>query len=442
MWAGRPRPYNRIMSLLPEPFPGESACGYETRAAIDWDKYRAVVFESDDWGACEYARNAPDAAAVQELFDEKSAYGGSTLETPDDLEWLYQTLEAARGCDGQKAVFTAFMPMGNPDFAAIAASDFRDYHDIGLDEGFPPGWERGDLIGKWREGVARGVFAPEFHAGLHHTSPLLWLELLRGDGPDSQTARALFERHCYAQRVHLPEYHGLNAKTQHAWVGRAIARFERLFGFAPRAGVTSDALPMTEIIWSVNGLEIFCLKNCRTNDGETVVYGTKPWNSQDAACPMGAYNRRLDLVYLNRNLHLDNLTPRDGDEVAAVVESCWRRNEPVIVNTHRAGYVNFDAARAVAGRELLAELLAWLSAQERVRFLTTAEVGGLYRDGYSVREIGARRVLRQWSQPKREVRLAGAVERVVPLPDGREQKFYRDGSDTVLDLPEGDYLAE
>jgi hypothetical protein len=415
------------------------------RTAIDWNQYRAVVFESDDWGACEHVRNGEDAAALR-LILERLQIGpprlDGTLETPDDLEQLYRVLEAAHGCDGRPAVFSAFMPMGNPDYAAIADSDFSEYHDIGLDEGLPPGWERGDLIGKWREGVTRGVFAPEFHAGLHHISPVLWLELLRGDNAEAQAARATFELSGYGQSRHLPEYHRMNAKAQHDWVRRAVARFENLFGFSPRAGVTSDALPMTEIVWSVNGLEIFCLKNCRVNSGETVVYSTKLWNSQDANCPMGAYNRRNDLVYLNRNLHLDGLQPENIEDVKAVILANWQRNEPVITNNHRINYVNLEPEKAATGRRVLSELLRWLCEQEGVRFLTTREVGQLYRDGYSVRQIGAEKLVRQWSQPVMEVRISGPVARVVSLPSGREQPFCRDGNETVLRVQEGDYLVQ
>lgn len=430
---------------LPDPFPGEAACGYEMRTTIDWNKYRAVVFESDDWGACEAVRNLEDAAVLQPILDEIGTAPPSlmsTLETPDDLEQLYQILESAHGCDQQPAMFTAFMPMGNPDYAAIAASNFEGYHDIGLDEGLPPGWERGNFIGKWRDGVQRGVFSPEFHGGLHHISPTLWLELLRSDSAEAQAAKVLFEHHAYVQAQHLPEYHRMNAKMQHAWVSSAIKRFVNLFGYAPSAGVTSDALPMTEIIWSVNGLTIFCLKNCRVNSGENVVYGTKLWNSQDENCPMGAYNRRNDLVYLNRNLHLDGLTVQDLEKVKGVIHSCWNGNEPVVTNTHRSNYVSLDPVKSNAGRELLRQLLAWISAQENVRYLTTSELGQLYRDGYSVRQMGTQRLVRQWSQPSMTVRLSEPVERVVSLPSGREQTFSRDENNIVIELNEGDYLVQ
>lgn len=434
-----------ISPNLPEPFPDEPACGYEMRKTIDWNKFRAVVFESDDWGACEAVRNREDAAALKPLLDrlgQTLPSLTSTLETPNDLEQLYRILGSICGCDHQPAVFTGFMPMGNPDFAAIAANGFQEYHDIGLDEGLPAGWERGGLVSKWREGLQRGVFAPEFHAGLHHISPILWLELLRGEGPEAQAARTLFTYNAYVQPQHLPEYHRMNAKMQYDWVSRAVARFKRLFGFAPRAGVTSDALPLTEVIWSVNGLETFCLKNCRVNTGEIVIYDTKPWNSQNPDCPMGAYNRRHDLIYLNRNLHIDNLTTKNLDEVKSVVKACWQRNEPVIANNHRMNYVNLDPTKAIAGRLFLSQLLMWIAGQDDVRFLTSSEVSQLYRDGFSVRQIGNKRLVRQWSQPVMTVKIPGSVSHIVSLPGGKEQTFRHDGNHVIFELREGDYLVQ
>lgn len=427
---------------LPEPFPNEPDCGYRMQTAIDWNQYRAVVFESDDWGACETLRDHEDAVALEPVLKRmgRPTRSQGTLESPADLERLYATLEAVRGCDNQQAVFTAFMPMGNPDYAAIAASGFQGYYDIGLDEGVPPGWERGDLTGKWREGVARGVFSPEFHAGLHHISPILWLELLRDKGPDSHNARTLFAHGIYTQAQHLPEYHGMNAGMQHEWVGRAVARFKNLFGYVPRAGVSSDTLSMTEVVWAVNGLKIFCLKNCRLHDGSVVTYDTKPWNSQDPDCPMGAYNRRHDLVYLSRNFHLDNVKRESLSELTQAASASWQRNEPVVVNTHRINYVGLDPQRCDEGYETLTALLNWLAAQERVRFLTTAELGQLYRDGYSIRQIGAQRLLRQWSQPVMTLEIPGSITRVLSLPGCKEQPSYREGDKTVVDLKQGDYL--
>lgn len=193
-------------------------------------------------------------------------------------------------------------------------------------------------------------------------------------------------------------------------------------------------------------MNIFCLKNTRTHKGESIVYDTKPWNAQDVYCPMGTYNRELDMVYLGRNVHLDGVGTKEWPDAAEplrdVIRACWARNESAIINRHRKNYVALDPARAEAGCRILAELLGGLAQAEDVCFLSTAEVGRLYRDGYSVRRVGTVRLVRQWSEPTMPVRLDGPVSRIVSLPDTSEQSFTRDGDDVMADLAEGNYWVE
>ena len=408
------------MSTIPYPY-----AETKRRHEIDWRKHPAVVFESDDWGACE---NAIDAACSDKIAVAHKKHKGEdcrelgTLESVDDLERLYRLLEKHQGADGLPAVFTAFVCVGNPDYEAIGQSGFKEYRDIGLDEGVPPGWERGDIAGKLREGLDRGVFAPEFHANLHHTSPKLWLELLNEDSPNGRVARDLFALRCYYQGIHLPEYHKLDIREQFQWVETGVRRFKRIFGVAPTAAVTSDAFPETEIVWSLNGIKVVCLKNCRNHNGEVVVYHTKPWNMQDVYTPLGAYNELLDVVYLTRNAFFE-LQPPHGcpaETLLGVVDNCLNvHHEPAIISTHRVNYVSLDKEMAGRRHAELETLLAGL-CKRGVSFLTTAEVGQLYRQGWSERRFGDKRVIRKW---------CGDAEDAV-LPDGR----------SVASLPVGTYV--
>ncbi len=437
------------MSRFPSPPLGSHIPDYKTTANIDWSRYPSVGIECDDWGACQSVRSAAEAEALrpklEKLYGKPPSFVAA-METPDDLQRLYRTLESVRGHDGQPIVMTAFICLGNPDYAAIEADRFETYHDIGIDQGLPAGWERGDLIGAWRDGVRRGLFAPEFHAGLHHVSPIRWLELLRSSGPLAEAARLLFKHCAYQTPEHLPEYDGMNARQQHLWVARGIERFERLFGYRPVAGVNSDTTWLTEAVWAANGLEIFSLRNARNHDGDMLVYYTKPWNAQDVYCPMGAYNSALNMISLARNVHLDGVNagnwPHAADGLRNVIRACWKRNEPAIINSHRKNYVSFDPAQAESGRNILAQLLGTLAQEGKVYFLSTAEIGQLYRDGHSIRRIGNTRLVRQWSQPIRPLRLDGPISRITALPDGRELRFVQEGNHVTIDLPEGNYLVQ
>ncbi|MFW6058819.1 MAG: hypothetical protein ACODAQ_01475 [Phycisphaeraceae bacterium] len=448
-------PYHAIVSheTIASPFPETDATPYPVRATIDWQRHPALVIESDDWGACESARHAADASALRRKLEPLGFPIDrlhNTLESPADLDALYNVLASVTGRDGQPAVMTGFVCLGNPDYDAIRAADFRAYHDIGLDEGVPIGWERGDIVGAMRRGMHRGVFVPEFHAGLHHTSPTLWLELLRCGSVEGRIARILFDHGCYAQPAHLPEYHRMSARQQRDWVQRALDRFRRAFGVSPAAAVTSDATPVTEVVWSLAGMEVFCLKNARLHDGSVVIYDTKPWNAQDARCPMGGSNPELEMVYLSRNVHADGAAFRNApDEAAplvAAIHACWRRDEPAVMNTHRNNYVSLDAQRAQAGRRMLGDVLERLVTEApNVCFLTTHELAQLYRQGYSVRRVGEECVVRQWSPEPLTIRLPGPVHHVQALPDQRhlpDQHVRHDGDAAMLTLPEGDYRVQ
>ncbi|OGV75003.1 MAG: hypothetical protein A3K19_12165 [Lentisphaerae bacterium RIFOXYB12_FULL_65_16] len=204
---------------------------YSTRTRkfeIDWKAHPAAVFESDDWGACEYV-----------------------IGPEDDRRRL-----------------------------AIMGSFFGQDHHPTLE-------------------------TPEFLAGLHHTGPKPWLKLLREDSEKGEIARKLFDIKCYSQDWHLPEYDGMDVREQFAWVAAGVERFKRVFGFAPKAAINSDAYPETETVWALNGIETICLKVCRV-EGKIVTYGEKkPWNMQHPDVPIGAYNTINDVVYLGRNVFFD-----------------------------------------------------------------------------------------------------------------------------------------
>lgn len=415
------------------------------RHQIDWVRHRAVVFESDDWGACEVAATPADAAIVADVWEElhgRRREVHATLETPGDLALLYDLLAAHPGADGLPAVFTAFVSVANPDFPAIRASGFERYADLAADEAVPHRWQRGDLVGAWREGIRRGVFAPEYHANLHHTSPVRWLERLRSSGPVGEAARRLFDLEVYCQGEHLPEFEGLSLDEEFAWHETGMARFERICGYRPAAAITSDAYPETETLWALLGVRTICLKSCRVNSGQVVVYPTKPWNNQDPAVPIGACHPRLDVAYLTRNVFLESAgRPEQSARVAAeVIRARWAEGEPAVISTHRANYVSLDPALAEDGRRELERLLAAL-ATAGARFLTSAEVGDLYRRGWSLRAVGARHVLRVWSEDAGEVRLPGRWRAARELPHGVEHAGHADADATVFVLGVGEYTV-
>ena len=370
---------------------------YERRFEIDTAKYPCVVIESDDWGACEVI---PDPslqkqyAAVMQKYGRKPGGESATLERPDELEKIYQILEKHQGADGNPAIFTAYTAMGNPDFEAIRNNNFSEYVDIPINKGFPAPWHGEGVVDKMREGMKRGVWHPEYHAMLHHTSPKKWMELLRGESKESELARDLFDLFSYYQMQHLPEFNGYNIHEQYEMINTGFQRFKETFGYMPNAAVTSDAFPETELVWLALGINTIPLKNCRVNTGEVVVYPTKPWNLQDVYAKIGDCSKIADACCLTRNVFLEK-----GDELDAVLKAVSRtfkyHCEPVVISSHRANYCNFNDEISAKHLERLDKLLSELDRMG-VYYLTSAELSSIYRKGFSARKSGSRTLVRKW----------------------------------------------
>ncbi len=391
------------------------------RFELDMDRFPAVVFESDDWGSCEWL---PDKASVDlwRMAHKNDSVSMGRLEKSSDLIKLYGVLDRFSGLDGQKPVFTAFTCMGNPDFEAIRADGFREYRDIPLKKGFPSPWDGSGAVDVMLDGMRKGIWSPEYHAMLHHTSPREWLCLLWGTGPDSENARELFDLHAFGQGRHVPEYNGYNVLEQNEFILTGFRRFRETFGVLPSAAVTSDAFPETVILWAANGIRIVCIVNCRINSGETVVYNTKPWNFQDTYTKLGDYDPMLDVVYLTRNafFEADSSDKRrygiSGEDLMKVIERNFGSfGEPSVISTHRSAYVSFDSAQETARLAELESLLALLE-KRGVFFLTTSELGSLYRNGWSLRPFGGKQIFRKWA----ECEVPSGFEKGLELPSLKE----------------------
>lgn len=370
----------------------------KTTRKFDFDiqKFPAVVFESDDWGSAQSLPSPEQAEIFAEITGERPFY--PTLESRKDMLDLFAVLEKHRGADGLKPVFTAFTCMGNPDYDAIRANQFTEYKDISVENGFPPGWDGTDVVKTWKEGIARDVWHPEYHANLHHVSPKLWIELLKTDSEDGRQARRLFEINNFSLPYHLPEYDGYTEEEAREIIREGFARFERLFGHRPTAAVTSDAYPWTIRLWAEAGAKAACLVNFRLNDGEVVYYTTKPWNFQDPAARCGDYDIEKDIIYMARNVWFelyDGGTPAE-EAFQACENNFTKYKDPAIIQPHRINYCEYPGEMTVKRLQELDRLLKMLSGRG-VYFLTTAELTHIYYQGFSKRQLSNGTLIRKWT---------------------------------------------
>jgi len=134
---------------------------------------KIVVFSVDDYGNVRLdsrqARGRLDRAGLRVLsrFD---AY--DTMETREDLEMLFEVLASVTDSRGNHAVFTPFAVPCNIDFERMAEEGYEEYRYELLPVTYeklaavePDAYEGAWRL--WREGIDKGVLAPQFHGREH-----------------------------------------------------------------------------------------------------------------------------------------------------------------------------------------------------------------------------------------------------------------------------------
>ena len=205
-----------------------------------WARKKALLIQSDDWGMCAWCATSQAYEDLHPLGFMRTPWSAGTLETPADMERLFALLEHFHGGDGLPALFEPIYMVGSPDYDAIAANGFTAYVDAGLDQGVASGWERGDIVGKARDGMTRGVWHPGYHGRAHHFSPGAWTERLRRG---EERAHFAFRRRSYVSENvadRLPEFDGMGDTERYAWVSEGLNRFERAFGYRARSTRNHD----------------------------------------------------------------------------------------------------------------------------------------------------------------------------------------------------------
>jgi hypothetical protein len=330
----------------------------------------AVVFESDDWGM-----ERRDCSRVVGRFGPVSDWAREEMETEADVRALRAVLLRHRDGAGRHPVFTANVVVANPDFDAIEASGFSDYHDVPLARAHPA------LVAAYREAAARGVWLAQHH-GRSHLSAAAWLADLRAGEP---RALELFRARCPGGlsllRDEDPRYNSEYAAFHPAtgeWLGVdprfvevGLDSFAELFGFRSRSTIPPHYCFPDEIeaTWAEAGVRFVqgCSRRMVPEGGGWRARPSAPGHVGASGC-----------IHLVRTVRFDPRPASPEDRhwrgALAAALACRDRGEPVVVDTHR---INYTAPWRDGALAELDQLLGALTAGAPVRFLTTPELGDL-----------------------------------------------------------------
>lgn len=353
---------------------------------------KIVVFESDDWGSIRTPKTSIDSLLNQYNIDKtKNPY--LLYDHPasaGDVSALFAVLKSHRDSLGNAPTITANVNVANPDFDFIKQSGFKQYRAESIVQTFRRIFDEfQNPISVWKQGMAEGLFYPQFH-GREHLWVNAWLETLQHQEPLFLEAFELgfwgITPEVYPSiRVNFQAAFDGSIHKQSQFVGQSIKEgidmFDSIFGFKPKTFIP------TNYIWSdaynsylkengilgIQGMKYQLLPKEKTTDARAK---SRRWNGQ----------LRDGLVQTVRNAAFEpafyTKTQRKNE-----VEKCLNQinnaflwHQPAIISTHR---LNFSGQLDLEHRDINLSLLNDLLRQmlkkwPNILFLNSEQITDLY----------------------------------------------------------------
>ncbi len=341
-------------------------------------KGRLVVIESDDWGAIRTpSKSALELMRARGLVAENSVYCNDALETSDDLERLYEVLSSAKDADDRPAVLTANTIMANPDFEAIQASGFEQYAFEPTTTTCARNPATRSTPALWRQGMAEGLYRPQFH-GREHLHHRRWLAGLR-DG--DELTRFCFSlgstssgRGDYAFMEALDWDSADEVHMQADELVDGLELFREIFGYPSSSFIAPCYTWDPKLNPTLSSHGIRWIQGVRVQHGPTGQAGAY------TIIPhyFGQRNEHGQ-GYNVRNVHFEPvMTPNVDvvDRALAQISIAFALRRPAVINTHRVNYIgSIDPKNADLGLSALKTLLKSITRQwPDVRIISTDQL--------------------------------------------------------------------
>lgn len=327
---------------------------------------KIVVIECDDWGGIRMpTKNVYDNLLRKGLRVATGWFNMyDTLETENDLEYLFDALSSVRDTDGNFAVMTAVTNVANPDFDKIRSSGFSEYHYEPFTKTLKRYYPGEDVFKLWREGMTAGIFVPELH-GREHISVQLWLEKLREGDKDLLIAFDQGFTSLDIQGVPLPakEFRAeffFTSEDQKPFllnsIKEGVSLFREIFGYLPRIFVPGNGIFHTEFesVVATSGVKfLYVDRSLRYPAGKGELKNRHLISGRQGPCGITYYSRNCAFERADSSYKGIDVTLKQ-------VASAFRWGKPANISTHR---VNFAGGIEQANREKgLTELKKLLKA--------------------------------------------------------------------------------
>jgi len=306
-----------------------------------------------------------------------------SLETSEDLSQLFEVLSRHNDSSGNHAVMTANTVVANPDFEAIRACQFEQYHY----ELFTQSLERreGATFAIWQEGVKEKVFRPQFHAR-EHINIKRWMDDLSVHQEDVHFAFDLDMAGLFSKKSIMPKNKyvvALSYDMVDDWENKAdilldgLNIFEHLFGFQ-----SSSFIP-PNYVWDRRYESHLHEAGVRYIQGTSFQLEPMVNKRKRKLFHYTGQRNKNKQIYLVRNCRFE---PSFASSKTNVIEDCmkmidnaFRWKKPAIICSHRLNFIgSIHPYNRSENVKLLNKLLGWIKKKwPEVEFLSSDQLGNI-----------------------------------------------------------------
>lgn len=346
---------------------------------------KIVVFESDDWGSI----RMPSKKVYDQLLNrgirvdkcEFSKY--DSLESEDDLNYLFDILLKYKDKNGKNPVITANTVMANPDFIKIKESGFKNYYYELFTDTLRKYPNHQNAFNLWKVGIEKKIFHPQLH-GREHLNFARWLRYLSEKSSETLSG---FEYEMFGISTNVSNENrrsymaALDFENKNELAENCKTLLEAQFLFNQIFGYKSKSFIAPNYIWSPEHekeLAMLGVKYIQGGKNQILPLGDNS-NIKYLRHSLGDKNQ-YGQIYLVRNCYFEPSSMPEKD----IVSSCLKQirtiffwGKPAIISTHR---LNFIGSINKRNRELSLNkfntlLHGIISKWPDVEFMTSDQLG-------------------------------------------------------------------
>ena len=338
---------------------------------------KLIIIESDDWGAI----RTPSKEVIT-YFEKKgfaianSIYKNDALASQEDLEKLFEVLQAYSGSDGKPAVITANCIMANPDFTKIKEHDFQHYFWEPFTETFKRYPKHQNNFILWKQAINNGIFYPQFH-GREHLNIKRWMKALQSKNDavltsfEQQTTFSGKDDYSFMEAYDWDTQEDI--KQHESIISDGLQIFEKHFGFRSKSFIAPCYNWDSKLEPFLASQGIKWIQSLRSQLQPTGVFN----EYQSIKHSFGESQNGLRYNIRNCFFEPSMLPNKDWvNSCLAQIQAAFLFSKPAVICSHRINYVGFiNPKNGDRGLNDLNHLLkAIVKKWPEARFITTDQL--------------------------------------------------------------------